>query len=76
MSVIIDPRICDRCGDCVKACPEQAIALVDDRPWVLGMCTDCLDCVRACVIGAIMTRHDFDQARRERSRRYRARRAQ
>ncbi|NOH04893.1 MAG: ferredoxin family protein [Chloroflexi bacterium] len=31
---IIDPRLCDGCGSCVRACPTKALALQDGKAIV------------------------------------------
>lgn len=61
---------CQRCGDCIKACPATAIrSLVDDDPKRrgtpvimpdLGACVVCSDlaCMPACPTGALSTLAD------------------
>ena len=44
---------CVRCGDCVKACPHQAIEWRDDRPvHHPEICQACGRCAEACPSGA------------------------
>ena len=43
---------CDRCGDCVKACPEQIIRVADGGfpvvDFAVGGCSFCGECLHAC----------------------------
>jgi len=51
----VDEAICTGCGDCVKACPAEAIALADGRARIDdAICTDCGSCADACPQGAIV----------------------
>jgi pyruvate formate lyase activating enzyme len=44
---------CIHCLSCVKACPQHAIVVVDDKPLVLrDLCQLSGDCVRVCQSGA------------------------
>lgn len=49
--------LCNRCGECVKACPSRIIGQGSgDYPAVdftRGRCTFCGDCVRACQSGVL-----------------------
>lgn len=48
---------CSRCAECVKACPQQVLAVGDGGFPRIGFtragCTLCGDCARACPSGAI-----------------------
>ncbi len=45
---------CILCGDCVKACPENAITISDDiRIWDSDLCQLCGDCAETCPTEAI-----------------------
>src|SRR3989344_5362052 len=35
----IDNTLCTKCGDCVKACPYDAIEIVDDSPRKCDLCS-------------------------------------
>jgi pyruvate formate lyase activating enzyme len=44
---------CVRCGQCLEACTNQAISLVEDQPVTdTGKCNLCGRCVDACLTGA------------------------
>jgi len=52
--IFIDEDRCTGCGDCLQACPEDAIALQQDKAVInRELCTDCADCVTACPESAI-----------------------
>lgn len=45
---------CIRCGKCVEACPEQAIAVVGNKRTIdWEHCNSCLKCAEVCPSGAI-----------------------
>lgn len=54
MAAVVDAEKCSACGDCVEACPLDAlsvpekVAVVDE-----SACGDCGACVDACPNGAI-----------------------
>ncbi len=46
---VVDIGACVLCGACVYACPEDAIAIKDRRPELVGKCVeDCNACYVAC----------------------------
>lgn len=49
-------HVCDQCGDCADACPEEAINQVDGA-WLIDpdLCTNCEICVEACPHGVMFT---------------------
>ena len=53
MPIIIDAEHCTGCGQCLAACPFEALALVNDRVEVNDACTLCGACVEVCEFGAL-----------------------
>ncbi len=44
-------RLCDGCGLCVEACPQQVISIINGKPELTldcNHCTDCNACKTAC----------------------------
>ncbi len=54
-SIVIDPALCSGCVICVKACPVQAIRIVNGKAEVRRnkLCIDCGECLRVCPAQAI-----------------------
>ncbi|RJX36195.1 MAG: 4Fe-4S dicluster domain-containing protein [Desulfarculus sp.] len=53
MAVIIDKELCTGCGECLEACPFEALSLQDDKAQVNEACTLCGACEEVCPTGAI-----------------------
>ncbi|MEW5914385.1 MAG: FAD-binding protein [Thermodesulfobacteriota bacterium] len=53
MVVIIDQELCTGCGECVEACPFEALSLENDKAQVNDACTLCGACADICPTGAI-----------------------
>jgi len=51
----VNPAACDGCGDCVKLCPEHAVALVAGKAAIVSPenCDYCADCEAFCPNSAI-----------------------
>jgi coenzyme F420 hydrogenase subunit beta len=45
---VIDRGLCSSCGACVASCSENAIAMINERPQLVGRCTTCGVCVHQC----------------------------
>ena len=51
---VIDIQICKGCGDCVTACPDEAIAISDKKAVInYQSCTCCGVCNNICRHGAL-----------------------
>ena len=54
MAAKVDPEKCEGCGDCVEACPSDAIKVVEKKAVVQEAdCIDCSACEDACPQKAI-----------------------
>jgi DNA-directed RNA polymerase subunit D len=55
-----DPKLCNACGDCVKACPKGILEVVEKRVRVkdLTQCTMCKACVESCSSEAVRVSGD------------------
>ncbi len=54
MSIVIDQEKCTGCGECVVACPLEAISMKNDKAQVdPDTCGGCGACVDVCPAGAI-----------------------
>lgn len=49
----LDEDACDRCGECVAACPDEAISLGETANIDFKRCMACGKCVFACPAGAL-----------------------
>ena len=54
--VEINFDLCDRCMECMRACPQGVFALAGDKvvPSRINRCVGCYACVRACKRRAVM----------------------
>jgi heterodisulfide reductase subunit A-like polyferredoxin len=54
MAAVVNTEKCNACGECIEACPLDAIAMVDEHAKVdPETCGDCGACVDACPSEAI-----------------------
>lgn len=53
--VMYDQRRCQKCGECIEACPQKALSVTSDGLIArdAGRCNNCGACVKACVNGAL-----------------------
>ena len=65
MAIAINKKNCDNCGECIKACPFEAILMQDGYPEINAACKMCNICIRACEKDAIILiddrRHETDK---------------
>jgi Fe-S-cluster-containing hydrogenase component 2 len=54
-NIVVDEKLCDSCGDCVKACPFHGIRLHPENklPIICDLCDGDPSCVNACPKGAL-----------------------
>jgi NAD-dependent dihydropyrimidine dehydrogenase PreA subunit len=54
MTAIVDAEKCSACGECVEACPLDAIAIKEEKAVVdPETCGDCGACVDVCPTEAL-----------------------
>ena len=52
--IFVDEKKCTLCGDCVEACPWQALSLAEGKLVIdRDLCAECGACLRLCPVGAI-----------------------
>lgn len=54
-NIVVDEKLCNSCGDCVKACPFMGIRLHPETkiPIICDLCNGDPSCVKACPKGAL-----------------------
>lgn len=55
MTVWIEPEKCKGCKLCIKACPYDAVEIIDGKAILNERCTGCGACIEVCKDGCILT---------------------
>ena len=55
----INEEKCNGCGICVNICPDNAIKLINGRPYFKKSCTKCYFCEKSCPTKAIVVDWSF-----------------
>lgn len=52
---VLNELRCVGCGDCVRVCPTECLAMAGPLPWMPrpGDCVSCAACVLVCPVGAL-----------------------
>ncbi len=59
MAAFILDKLCHGCQRCIRACPNQAIEMIEHLTIVNAeKCSECEECLEACMHGAITFRVD------------------
>ena len=54
MIMMVNRELCKGCGDCVAACPNEAIRLSDGKAFIdQEKCSSCQICAEVCPTGAL-----------------------
>ena len=65
--VAINSQICNGCGQCIRACPVNMFACIDNKVQLIrdpGHCILCAECYHHCSAGAII--HPYIEVARKR----------
>ncbi len=58
--IMVDDDKCIHCGECKKACPEEAVIGIEGNKRIdAGKCTLCMKCVDVCPVKALQCVGDF-----------------
>jgi ferredoxin len=59
---VFEVKVCTQCGDCVAACPVEAIKKNDRGTYYVDFdeCTLCLACIDVCPEGVMFSREGVD----------------
>jgi electron transfer flavoprotein alpha subunit/NAD-dependent dihydropyrimidine dehydrogenase PreA subunit len=55
MNIWVNKELCNECKRCLRACPYQAIEMVEGKAFITDRCTLCGTCVEVCKEKAIIS---------------------
>ena len=53
MAILVNPELCTGCARCLRACPYEALELVEGKAFINDRCTLCGTCIEICPEGAL-----------------------
>lgn len=57
--IVIKGDLCDGCGICTEACPQEALSILKKKAVVNpGSCQECCTCIDVCPHGAMEIEDD------------------
>lgn len=57
MTMVVNQDLCRGCGECLEACPNNAVFLRDSKAFInQTKCTSCQICAEVCPTGALQLR--------------------
>jgi formate hydrogenlyase subunit 6/NADH:ubiquinone oxidoreductase subunit I len=60
----VDASLCNKCGECAKACPSGAIRVMGRVEISLDRCIFCAACQTACPVNAVRMTSKYEMASR------------
>ena len=60
----VNASLCNKCGECVKACPSGAIRVTGNVEISLDRCIFCAACQASCPVNAMRMTQEYELASR------------